>query len=169
VPAGSARLPWSEARFDHTRQALELFTTAGDRAGQALALNGIGWLDIKLGDYRHALISCGQALELFTELGYSRLEADIWDSLGLAHYHLSDHAGSAACCQRALGLYREIGDRWAQAETLGHIGDTRLAAGQPDEARAAWEEALAILDDLRHPGAGQVRATLAGLAADPGT
>jgi hypothetical protein len=60
-------------------------------------------------------------------------------------------------------------DRWAQAETLGHIGDTRLGAGQPDEARAAWEEALAILDDLRHPGAGQVRARLAGLGAKPGT
>ena len=49
------------------------------------------------------------------------------------------------------------------------IGDTRLAAGQPDEARAAWEEALAILDDLRHPGAGQVRAKLAGLGANPRT
>src|SRR5690348_2118388 len=97
------------------------------------------------------------------------LEADIWDSLGLAHYHLGDHAESAACCQRALGLYREIGDRWAQAETLGHIGDTRLAAGQPDEARAAWEEALAILDDLHHPDAGQVRARLAGLGAAPRT
>jgi hypothetical protein len=31
------------------------------------------------------------------------------------------------------------------------------------------EEALAILDHLRHPGAGQVRAKLAGLGANPGT
>jgi hypothetical protein len=66
-----------------------------------------------------------------------------------------------------LATHREIGDRWAQAETLGHIGDTRQAAGQLNEARAAWEEALAILDSLRHPDAGQIRAKLAGLGADP--
>jgi tetratricopeptide (TPR) repeat protein len=153
----------------HTRQALDLFTAAGDRAGQALALNGIGWLHIKLGDYRQALTSCGQALELFQELGYPRLEADIWDSLGYAHHHLGEYAESAACYQRALGLYREIGDRWGQAETLGHIGDTRQAAGHPNEARVAWEEALAILDDFRHPDAGQIRAKLADLGAEPAT
>jgi len=54
-----------------------------------------------------------------------------------------------------------------QAETLGHIGDVRHAAGQPEEARAAWEEALAILDDLHHSDAVQVRAKLAGLAVAP--
>jgi predicted negative regulator of RcsB-dependent stress response len=51
----------------------------------------------------------------------------------------------------------------------GHIGDVRHAAGQPQAARAAWEEALAILDDLRHSDAIQVRAKLAGLGAGSGT
>jgi hypothetical protein len=47
------------------------------------------------------------------------------------------------------------------------MGDTHHAAAQLDQARAAWEEALAILDDLQHPEAEQVRARLAGLAAKP--
>ena len=68
------------------------------------------------------------------------------------------------CYQRALDLRRKIGDRWGQAETLGHIGDVRHAAGAPHDARVAWEEAPAILDDLHHSDAVQVRAKLAGLA-----
>jgi tetratricopeptide (TPR) repeat protein len=106
---------------------------------------------------------------LHTKLGDDNGAAADWDSLGYAHHHLGEYAESAACYQRALGLYREIGDRWGQAETLGHIGDTRQAAGHPNEARVAWEEALAILDDFRHPDAGQIRAKLADLGAEPAT
>ena len=65
-----------------------------------------------------------------------------------------------ACYQRAIEIDREIGSRRGLAETLGHLGDTRRAAGDPAEARAAWEEALAILDDLGHPDADRVRGQL---------
>ena len=69
----------------------------------------------------------------------------------------------------AADLRREIGDRWGQTEILRHIGEAHYAAGHPDEARVAWEEALAILDDLHHPDAGQIRAKLAELGARPAT
>jgi hypothetical protein len=49
------------------------------------------------------------------------------------------------------------------AEKLGHLGDTQLAARNPADARVAWEEALAILDDLRYPDADQIRAKLTAL------
>jgi len=153
------------AALGHSRQALELFTAVGDRSGQALALNAVGWYHARLGDHRQALVYCQQAIDLHKALDYPQAEAATWDSLGYAHHHLGDHAESAACYQRALGLYREIGDRWGRAETLGHIGDAHHAAGHPDEARVAWQEALTILDDLDHPGAGQIRAKLTGLAA----
>ncbi len=40
------------------------------------------------------------------------------------------------------------------------LGDTYLAAGDSASARAAWDNALAILDDLGHPDAAQVREKL---------
>jgi tetratricopeptide (TPR) repeat protein len=146
-----------------------LFTAAGDRTGRAIALNAVGWFHAMLGDHRQALTYCGQALRLHQgqALGYPKLEAATLDSLGYAHHHLGDHAESIACYERALDLYREVGDRWGQAETLGHTGDVHHAAGHRQQARRAWEEALAILEDLRHPDAGQIRAKLAGLGADP--
>jgi tetratricopeptide (TPR) repeat protein len=150
--------------LDHSRQALELFTAVGDRTGRAIALNAVGWFHAMLGDHRQALIYCGQALKLHQgqALGYPKLEAATLDSLGYAHHHLGDHAESIACYQRALDLYREVGDRWGQAETLGHTGDVHHAAGHRQQACQAWEEALAILEDLQHPDAGQIRAKLAG-------
>jgi len=99
-------------------------------------------------------------------LGWPQLEAATWDSLGYAHHHLGGHGESAACYRRALDLVREVGDRFGQAGTLGNIGDAQYAAGHLHEARVAWEEALAILEDLLHPGASQVRAKLAELGVD---
>ena len=162
----------SQARYadglSHAQQALDLFTAAGDRQGQAISLNGVGWFHAHLGNHRQALGYCGRALRLHTELGGSaHVEAGIWDSLGYAHHHLGDHGESAACYQRALDLYGEIGDRWGEADTLGHIGDAQHAAGHGRQARASWERALAILDDLHHPHAGQIRAKLAALGTTP--
>lgn len=47
------------------------------------------------------------------------------------------------------------------------LEEYRTAGDQPEETRAAWEEAVAILDDLHHSDAVQVRAKLAGLAVAP--
>ena len=46
-------------------------------------------------------------------------------------------------------------------EALTRLGDTHHAAGELAQARQAWQQALAILEDLQHPDAGQVRAKLA--------
>jgi hypothetical protein len=60
----------------------------------------------------------------------------------------------------ALRLYRDLTDRYYESDTLTHLGDTHLAVGDPDAARAAWRQALTILDDLDHPDAQNVRAKL---------
>ncbi len=47
----------------HARQALELFTAAGDPAGQADALNETGWRQCRLGGCTAGIASCQQALQ----------------------------------------------------------------------------------------------------------
>jgi len=47
--------------------------------------------------------------------------------------------------------------------TLTNLGDTHHAAGNPQAARDAWHQALAILDDLEDPHADQLRTKLASL------
>ena len=85
------------------------------------------------------------------------------DSLGYAEHKLGRLAEAAVCYQRALSLFREFGDRFYEAEILTHLGDTHCAGGNPQQARDVWQQALAILDDLHHPDANNLRAKLAGL------
>jgi Tfp pilus assembly protein PilF len=61
-------------------------------------------------------------------------------------------------------MVRRLGDRYQEADTLGNLGDTHLATGDSHAARDAWQRALAILDELDHPEAEQVRDKLAALA-----
>jgi tetratricopeptide (TPR) repeat protein len=88
-------------------------------------------------------------------------EGDAWDSVGYAEHHLGNLAEAAACYQRALSLFRESGARFDEAATLTRLGDARHAAGEQVQARQAWQQALAILEDLQHPHAAQARAKLA--------
>jgi DNA-binding SARP family transcriptional activator len=149
----------------HARQALKSYTAAGDRAGQAQALNSVGWLSAAVGDHQQAVSHCEQSLDLFRDLGFDEGEASALDSLGYAHQQVGEHAEAIACYRQAIELHRKAGSRWAAADALGHLGDTCHAAGKPEEARMSWEEALVILEDLRHPQADQIRAKLRNLVS----
>jgi DNA-binding SARP family transcriptional activator len=161
-----------QGRYDEAltraQRGLECYLVAGDLHGQALALNSIGWFHAVLGDYPEALSVCGRSLEKFREAGSSPEDvANALDSLGYAHHKAGHHGQATDCYQQAIDLHREIGSRCGVAETLGHLGDARSAAGDPAAARTAWEEALAILDDLHHPDQERIRAKLNDLDPAP--
>jgi tetratricopeptide (TPR) repeat protein len=146
--------------LSHCEQALGLLQGIGDRAWQARALHLTGRCCAHLGRHQQARGSCRQALALLRDLGHRPYEAETWHSLGDAEHHSGDHAAAMACYGRALSLFRELGDRHTQAKALAHLGDAQQAAGQTQAARKAWHQAVAILDALHHPDAGQVRARL---------
>jgi tetratricopeptide (TPR) repeat protein len=143
----------------HADQAFRLFEEIGDEAEQAMTLNDIGWYHGLLGDYERARAVCLRVLPLSAEIGHRTMEGTSWDTLGYAEHHLGNFSEAIACYQRALSIFREFGERFHEAEALTHIGDTRQAVGDP-RAREAWEQGLAILDDLRHPDAHVVRAKI---------
>lgn len=144
----------------HCHQAFELRRAIGDEAGAACALNNIGWCYTLLGQHRRARAYCEEALELHRAADNRHGEADTWDSIGHIHRHLGDHDQAITAYTNALDLYRPLGDRYNQADTFDHLGRTHHAAGQLVAAHRAWRQALAILDDLQHPDAAQVRARL---------
>jgi tetratricopeptide (TPR) repeat protein len=146
--------------LDQASQALALFHESDDSVGLAKALNATGWYEAHMSNYRRALGKCAQALDLYREIGDRRGEATTRDSLGYVHHHLGDHSGALASYREALEIFAEIGDRYNQAATLTRMGDTYAAAAESRAARETWEQALAILDDLDHPSAGQLRIKL---------
>jgi hypothetical protein len=146
-----------QAALDHNQLALDFFRGADHHIGQAMALNNIGWYAAQLGHHEQALKSCQQALIIQQQLGDQAGQANTWDSLGFAHHNLSRHDQAIACYQHAADLFRDIADRHSEAEILTRLGDAQLAAGQTAHARATWEQAVAILDQLDNPDTGQLR------------
>jgi predicted negative regulator of RcsB-dependent stress response len=69
---------------------------------------------------------------------------------------------------------KELRDRWAQAEALTRRGDVLTELGRRDEARASWQQALVLYDELDDTtGSRSVRELLSGAlpatAARPGS
>jgi DNA-binding SARP family transcriptional activator len=147
----------------HAEQAVGLCRGIGDKTGEAELLNWVGWYHAVLGDYPQARGLCREALTLNADYGNRHLEGDICNSLGYTEYHAGNFGEAAACYGRALSIFRAVGDRWGEADTLTNLGDVRRAADEPLAARDAWQQALAILDDLQHPHADKIRAKLASM------
>ncbi|MGW5498738.1 hypothetical protein [Streptomyces olivaceoviridis] len=53
--------------------------------------------------------------------------------------------------------WRALHDRYLEADTLVHIGDTHRAARNGTQAELAWRTVLGLLEEIGHPDAVQVR------------
>ncbi len=151
----------------HCQRALELFRAGGEPVWQARALGTIGWCYTLLGDPAGALAVCQEAVGLHRKLGDPLGEAAAWESLGDARRDLGQHQDAVACLRRSAGLYAGLGEHYYHAEALTRMGDTYQSAGQVPSARAAWQQALAILTDNHLPGSAGLGTRLSDYPAQP--
>jgi tetratricopeptide (TPR) repeat protein len=150
------------AAFGIDRQAITIFESAGDPAGQARALNNLGWHHALAGEYQATLKHCARAANLLRSIGDRVGEAYAWDSVGYACHHLGNHRKAIGCYERTVDLSGGTGDLAFQALALDHLGDAHAAAGEPDAAHDRWQQAAAILEEMQHPDAQQIRNKLTG-------
>ena len=80
-----------------------------------------------------------------------------------SHHYLGSYPQAIDYHRQALELNRQLGDHYAEADTLARLGDAYEAAAEPDSARDAWLQAVAILRDLHHPDAALILAKLSKL------
>jgi len=146
--------------LSQARQALESYRAAGHTAGQANAFNNVACYHNVLGEYEEALACHQQALALDRQIDNRDGECCTWDCLGDTYRHLGRPDQAIACYRQGIRLFRELGNRPDLAVSLTNLGDALCATGQMPDARAAWQEARVILDDLHDPGAAQVLARL---------
>lgn len=141
-------------------RARDLFRASRERGEEVRALNGMGWSNALLGDYRQALTYCQQALALHGEHGDRSEQAAIQHSVGYAHHYLGEYEAAVAFYRDALHTFTAVGDRVSEATALTHLGDTYLALGNLDAVAASWRHAMEILDDLGRPDPANLRARL---------
>ncbi len=67
-----------------------------------------------------------------------------------------------ALCFEAIGLLREVDDQWSLAWGLNSLGHASLQLGKLEQARASFEECIAVARNIGNPGA--TISTLLGIA-----
>ena len=144
----------------YAERTLSSYITAGHRAGQGRARNAVGWYRAHLGDAAGAVAFCQQALVIQRDLDDGPAQADTLDSLGYAYLRLGQRAEAVRCYQGAIELYGHFSIRPGQADSLRALGDLHHEAGDPEAAMSCWRRALAILEDMKLAGAGQLRARI---------
>lgn len=138
-----ARGHWDDAASLY-ETAIAAAKEAGDRPGEAGALDELGLLGQLTGAYAAATASLTSAVALFRELGDLPGEAYARNHLGLVQRDTGDYAAAAANHRQALSLARAAGDRLAEAVSLTDLGLIQQETGDYAAAIAGCEQALAI-------------------------
>jgi class 3 adenylate cyclase/tetratricopeptide (TPR) repeat protein len=138
-----ARGHWDQAAAQY-RTALSAAREAGDRPGQAGALDELGLLQQLTGDYPAASATLGEAIELFVDLGDLPGEAYARNHLGLVQQDRGDYPAATASHRQALALARDAGDPLAEAVSLVDLGLVQQQTGDYQSAIASHQQALPL-------------------------
>jgi len=129
-------------RHGHWDQAAVLQTTAltaahsaGDRRGEAQALQELGLLGWLTGDYPAAADHLARAVTLYGEIGDRLGQAYALNPLGVVQALTGDYPAALASHQRALAIAQDLSDRAAEAVALNYLGSAQQQTG--DYAAAA--------------------------------
>jgi len=164
---GLAELLEQQSRY---AEALELLLdglrtirAVGHWTTQGALERSAGRLYALTGEYDQALAHCERALALFRKSCNPGEAAETLAGIGFIHRERGDLVKARSFYEQAVAASRELGELFGEARSLDGLGDTLLAAGDADTARAAWIAALKIVDDMSHPLADQLQAKIAGL------
>ncbi|GAA4600532.1 tetratricopeptide repeat protein [Actinoallomurus liliacearum] len=134
-------------------QALDLLHDPDSRRARATALQNRGVFHQRLGHLAQAFADTQQALAIYRQLNYRRGEALAIGNLAFFHLVNTD-------LDSAFDLFREqqhlallLSDTFVQADALLGTGETHATAGNFDQARHAWQQALHLFEKMSHPRA----------------
>jgi tetratricopeptide (TPR) repeat protein/DNA-binding XRE family transcriptional regulator len=131
--------------------ALAAATAAGDRAGEVLALTGLGLTHQRQGRFETAGDLCWRAVELARVTGDRSGEMEALIGLGIAQRMRARYDEAAdEVHEAARRLAHALGHLPGEMEALIGLGDLRRMQGRFAEASQHLEASLAIATDLGH-------------------
>ena len=134
---------WDQAIGLH-RTALAAAREAGDRHGQADALNRLAVFQTVTGDVAAGAANQRQALALYRELGDLLGQGDALHTQGYVQQMAADYPAATASFEQALTRYRDAGDRIGQGDALLDLAGVQQFADDYPAAGANLRQALAL-------------------------
>ncbi|HEY1005503.1 MAG TPA: tetratricopeptide repeat protein, partial [Streptosporangiaceae bacterium] len=140
-----------EAADPNFRRALDEFRELGDRANEAVVLNGLAGMLEKQERYPEALAVALDALRMLKAVGHWWTQATLENGVGWLYAHLGQYDRALTHCQRALSLHRDSGHRGGTADTLDSIGYVYLHLGDIAQAKAHYTRAIEAYREIGAP------------------
>lgn len=134
---------WNDYRraLEYAVEAHALYEGLDLPVWEANALNHVGRILCRLGDFDTARARCEAALAQLQCHGDMYGVADTLENLGEIAQRTNHHRKAIGYYQRAAELFRPSGDTTACARVLDDLGDSHAALGEHEQARTAWQEA----------------------------
>ncbi|MET9504349.1 BTAD domain-containing putative transcriptional regulator [Streptomyces sp. NPDC006622] len=126
-----------------SERGLALSRATGDELWTAECLVELAWFHSNLGQLEKSLLYGEEALALYQRLDAPWQQAQGWDVLGFTLRMLGRYGEAVATYRRAVEAFGELGDHRNAVGALMRLGDTLLAMGDREAARAHWVRALA--------------------------
>jgi tetratricopeptide (TPR) repeat protein len=104
------------------REALDLYTQAGDQAGIARTSHGLATLAQTRGEYDAALGWYYKSVAIQGQLGDQAGLAASYSNIGSIHYARGDYEAALEWYERSVALKEALGDRAGLATTYNNIG-----------------------------------------------
>jgi DNA-binding SARP family transcriptional activator/tetratricopeptide (TPR) repeat protein len=124
---------------DHAREAAVL---AGDPAGEATALYGLGVTYWREGRLDEADAHLRQSMSRCAETGARREWARARSTLGHIHLERGLLAEATDCYQPAVAAFQQVGDRQGEAITVNGLGVVRYRDGDLEQAAKYFQQSL---------------------------
>lgn len=134
------------------RLSLTRRRAAQDRRGEGITLAGIGKIEARRGRYPEAIRSLNDSVELLRD---NNGKADSLSNLGWVYGALKKHELALDYFKRALPLRQLAGDRFGEATTLLGISVSERSLSHFQNALAAIDSAVEIIEKLRLSGTNQ--------------
>ena len=140
--------------IEYYREAHALAEEAGSKLELGNTLEGLASANLMQGDYKSASENYKKSLALFESIGHKFGVAEALSNIGFMSIKHGDYQTALQVAERAAVIARDLGSRehvW-QARTVA--GKAYRALNQPDQARLAFDEAIAAIESIRADVAG---------------
>ena len=116
----------------------------GDLAAEAQALNNLGLISTRMGQYQEAGHHLRQSMTLFHTAGDRSGAARALTNLGFAQWRQGRYAEAAFHHHQALALFRETGETASEAHGLNGLGLIEWQQGRYPQAAGHFRRALTL-------------------------
>ncbi len=139
---------------EYGRKALAAFEQVGDKLGVARSLDNLATASATQGDYATATEDYRKSLELSQSIGSKPQMAETLGNIALLNCKKGDYQEALLFAERAESIAKDEGLREELRNALTVLGEAHRALNQPEQARAAFDEAIATIESIRSDVAG---------------